>query len=217
MGMVRHPAYTLLLQGQEIFPFINGLSSNKVEGACTTAFTNRSAKILDVCEVIPVGAHVALVGYEPSKSAMVAHLTERILGQSITITDITDLNDVFLGTGEAEHPPDTTVHQSFFGTMYIIPVKHQWKATWTEDEWTEHRISNLIPYHGHEITAKVHPLGCGLGDLVHPQKGCYVGQEVLTRMRSRGRKGHRLVKHSNPVEKATTVGKHESLTLERIQ
>ena len=139
------------------------------------------------------------------------------MGQSITITDISDLNDVFLGTGGAPFPKDTTVHQSHFGEMYIIPVKHRWEATWTDEDWTEHRISNLIPYHGHEITSKVHPLACGLGDLVHPQKGCYIGQEVLTRMRSRGKQGHHLAKRRNPVEKATTVGASESLVLERIQ
>ena len=216
MGMVRHRAYTLLLQGQDIFNFINGLSTNQVNGACTTVFTNRAAKIVDVCEVIPVGPNVAIVGFEPSKTAVTAHLTDRILGQSITITDISELNDVFLGTDDASYPEGTTVHQSHFGTMYIIPIKHEWKATWTEGEWTEHRITNLIPYHGHEITSKVHPLACGLGDLVHPQKGCYIGQEVLTRMRSRGKQGHRLVKRSNPVEKATTVGAKESLVLERI-
>ena len=55
MGMVRHRAYTLLLQGDEILPFINGLSTNQVDGACTTVFTNRAAKIVDVCEVILVG------------------------------------------------------------------------------------------------------------------------------------------------------------------
>ena len=217
MGMVRHHAYTLLLQGQDILSFINGLSTNQVDGACTTVFTNRAAKIVDVCEVIPVGSHVALVGYEPSKSTVIAHLTERILGQSISLTDISELNDVFLGTDDESCPEDTTLHQSHFGTMYIIPVKHRWVATWTEEDWTEHRIRNLIPYHGHEITSKVHPLACGLGDLVHPQKGCYIGQEVLTRMRSRGKQGHRLVKRSNPVEKATTVGANESLMLERIQ
>jgi folate-binding protein YgfZ len=216
MGMARHRAYTLLLQGKDVFKFIDGLSTNQVNGACTTVFTNRAAKIVDVCEVIPVGPNVALVGFEPSKAAITAHLTDRILGQSVVITDISELNDVFLGTENEPYPEGTTVHKSHFGTMYIIPLKHEWEATWTEDDWTEHRITNLIPYHGHEITSKVHPLACGLGDLVHPQKGCYIGQEVLTRMRSRGKQGHRLVKRSNPVDKATTVGAKESLVLERI-
>ena len=217
MGMVRHDAYTLLLQGEGVLEFINGLSTNLVTNACTTVFTNRAAQIVDVCEVIPVGSNVALVGYRPHKDQLVNHLSERILGQPITINDISELNDVFLGRKDCPHPNSATVHESHFGTMYIVPVREDWQATWTMDDWNEHRIEHLLPFHGYEITNNVHPLACGLGDLVHPQKGCYVGQEVLTRMRSRGKFGRRLTRVSNPDERATTVGKKESLVLERIQ
>lgn len=217
MGMVRHDAYTLLLQGDGVLEFINGLSTNLVTNACTTVFTNRAAQIVDVCEVIPVGSNVALVGFRPHKDQLVNHLSERILGQPITINDISELNDVFLGRKDCPHPNSATVHESHFGTMYIVPVREDWQATWTMDDWNEHRIEHLLPFHGYEITNTVHPLACGLGDLVHPQKGCYVGQEVLTRMRSRGKFGRRLTRVSNPAERATTVGKKESLVLERIQ
>ena len=217
MGMVKHDAYTLLLQGEGVLEFINGLSTNLVTNACTTVFTNRAAQIVDVCEVIPVGSNVALVGFRPHKDQLVNHLSERILGQPITINDISELNDVFLGRKDCPHPNSATVHESHFGTMYIVPVREDWQATWTMDDWNEHRIEHLLPFHGYEITNNVHPLACGLGDLVHPQKGCYVGQEVLTRMRSRGKFGRRLTRVSNPDERATTVGKKESLVLERIQ
>ena len=217
MGMVRHDAYTLLLQGDGVLEFINGLSTNLVTNACTTVFTNRAAQIVDVCEVIPIGSNVALVGFRPHKEQLVNHLSERILGQPITINDISELNDVFLGRKDCPHPNSATVHESHFGTMYIVPVREDWQATWTMDDWNEHRIEHLLPFHGYEITNNVHPLACGLGDLVHPQKGCYVGQEVLTRMRSRGKFGRRLTRVSNPDERATTVGKKESLVLERIQ
>jgi len=217
MGMVRHDAYTLLLQGENILEFINGLSTNLVSGPCTTVFTNRAAQIVDVCEVIPIGPNVALVGFGPQKDQLVNHLSERILDQPITISDLSNLNEVFIGLEDGQPPTGTTVHQSLFGTMYIIPSKHEWQPTWTVEEWTEHRIANLVPFHGHEIRANLHPLACGLGELVHPQKGCYVGQEVLTRMRSRGKLGHRLARLENPAEKATTVGATHSLVLERIQ
>ena len=72
MGMARHEAYTLLLQGEHILEFINGLSTNFVTGPCTTVFTSRAAQIVDVCEVIPVGKNVALVGFtakEPTHQA----------------------------------------------------------------------------------------------------------------------------------------------------
>lgn len=217
MGMARHRASILLLQGPELLPFLDGLSTNLVDGPCTTAFTNRAAKIIDVCEVIPVGENVALVGFHDHKESLVEHLSQRILGRPITMSDISALNDVFIGNGEDDLPPDVTVHTSYFGTVYIVPIRHRWKASWTADEWNEYRIKHRLPYHGYEITSSVHPLACGLDDIVHPQKGCYVGQEVLTRMRSRGKQGHRLVVRDNPVNGATTAGREQSLCIERIQ
>jgi folate-binding protein YgfZ len=76
---------------------------------------------------------------------------------------------------------------------------------------------NEIPFHGSEITPNVHPFSCGLEHLVHPDKGCYIGQEILTRMRSRGKTGKVMVRKLNPVENPTTVGKTHSLCIERIQ
>ena len=217
MGLVRHKAAVLLLQGQGLFPFLDGLSTNHVDGPCTTVFTTRAAKIIDVCDIIPVGDHVAVVGHAMNREALTAHLSDRILGQPITITDISELNDVFIDVGDSPTPPDATIHPSFFGRMFVVPVRHEWQPTWTDDEWNEYRIDNLIPYHGHEITAAQHPLGCGLGALVHPQKGCYIGQEVLTRMRSRGKQGRELVVKTNPVDNATTTGRERSLCIVRTQ
>ena len=101
--------------------------------------------------------------------------------------------------------------------MYVVPVRHAWQPTWTEEEWSEYRIANILPYHGNEITTAVHPLACGLAELIHPQKGCYIGQEVIARMLSRGKQGHHLVVRNNPVKDATTVGKEKSLSIERVR
>ena len=63
----------------------------------------------------------------------------------------------------------------------------------------------------------IHSLGRALGDLVHPQKGCYVGQEVLVRMRSRGKLGRRLVRTSIRRPKPPRWEGTKALLLERIQ
>ena len=209
MTLTRFPARRWRLDHQR-------LSTNPCDRCLYHGLHEPGANV-DVCEVIPVGSNVALVGFRPHKDQLVNHLSERILGQPITINDISKLNDVFLGRKDCPHPNSATVHESHFGTMYIVPVREDWQATWTMDDWNEHRIEHLLPFHGYEITNTVHPLACGLGDLVHPQKGCYVGQEVLTRMRSRGKFGRRLTRVPNPDDRATTVGKKESLVLERIQ
>ena len=55
------------------------------------------------------------------------------------------------------------------------------------------RIEAGTPRLGHEIDESVLPAEAGLDDAIAVQKGCYTGQEVVTRMRTRGRTAHRLV------------------------
>ena len=82
-------------------------------------------------------------------------------------------------------------------------------------EFDEYRVNNMIPMQGFEITPKYHPLACGLGDLVHEAKGCYIGQEIMARMRSRGKQGKALVRLPNPIDDATTTGESHSLAIRR--
>ena len=83
-------------------------------------------------------------------------------------------------------------------------------------EFDEYRVSNMIPMQGSEITPKYHPLSCGLGDLVHEAKGCYIGQEILTRMKSRGKMGKQLIQVQIDAEDATSVGNEFSLAIRRL-
>lgn len=49
------------------------------------------------------------------------------------------------------------------------------------------RIEAGVPQFGAEISAEVTPLEVNLGGFVDFEKGCYIGQEVIARMESRGR------------------------------
>lgn len=55
------------------------------------------------------------------------------------------------------------------------------------------RIESGLPRIGYEITEDTIPLEVGLWDDVSFNKGCYIGQEILARMESRGQIAHRLV------------------------
>ncbi len=82
-------------------------------------------------------------------------------------------------------------------------------------EW---RIENQIPWNGYEVTNKNHPLSAGLNQLVHPSKGCYIGQEVLARMISRGRQGKKFTRVENGTiddKYITTQGQNHSLAIIR--
>jgi folate-binding protein YgfZ len=63
----------------------------------------------------------------------------------------------------------------------------------TAADLEELRIEHGVPRQGRELTAEVLPAEARLERAVAETKGCYTGQEVVTRMRSRGRVSHLLV------------------------
>ena len=217
MGVVKLDAYVLILRGKDSLKLIDGLSTNKVESSCSTVFTTNAAKVIDMASVIVMEDLVALIGHNPYKENVLNHITQKILNQDISIGDATASNKVYLSTSKVSDPAGVTISETFRGWLLVAPNSVEITTTMTQNELDDYRVENMIPMQGFEITPKNHPLACGLGHLVHESKGCYIGQEVLARMRSRGKQGKELVRLPNPVENATTVGKNNSLVIQRVR
>ena len=213
MGVIKLNSYVLIIRGSDRFKFIDGLSTNKVEGDCCTVFTTTAAKVIDMVDVIDMGEFLALVGHEPFKNNVLDHMHKRILGQDIQIGDATQNNSVYFSTTDMDVANNVTKRNTWRGWILVAPNSEMIDETMDFNEFNEYRVMNMIPHQGYEITSNNHPLACGLGNLVHEAKGCYIGQEILARMRSRGRQGKELVRLKNPVENATTSGKTHSLVI----
>ena len=216
MGIIQLDAYVLLLSGNERYSFLDGLSTNKVDHSCSTVLTTTNAKIIDVVDVIEVGENLAVVGYGPYKDDVLAHLQPRILQQKVTIRDISSLNNVYVSTEEYSAKEGLTISKSFLGWIIVSSKNNPLNETISMDEFTDYRTQHLIPYQDHEITSAVHPFNCGLEHLVHEAKGCYIGQEILTRMKSRGKMGKQLIQVPIDAEDATSVGNEFSLAIRRL-
>ena len=217
MGIYKLDAYVLIIRGKDRFSFIDGLSTNKVEGDCSTVFTTTTAKVVDLTDVIDMGEFLAIVGHGPYKNNLIEHISKRILGQQVSIGDASSNNSVYLSTSDVVVKDSVTKRSTWRGWLLVAPNTELIDSNMDEDDFNEYRIENMIPHQGCEITSSVHPLACGLGHLVHEAKGCYIGQEILARMRSRGRQGKKLVCLPNPVEGATTVGNTHSLAIVRVK
>ena len=217
MGIYKLDAYVLIIRGKDRFSFIDGLSTNKVEGDCSTVFTTITAKVVDLADVIDMGEFLAIVGHGPYKNNLIEHISKRILGQQVSIGDASSNNSVYLSTSDVVVKDSVTKRSTWRGWLLVAPNTELIDSNMDEDDFNEYRIENMIPHQGCEITSSVHPLACGLGHLVHEAKGCYIGQEILARMRSRGRQGKKLVCLPNPVEGATTVGNTHSLAIVRVK
>ena len=216
MRVFQLDSYVLLLSGKDCLKFIDGLSTNKVEGTCTTVFTKSNAKIIDMVEVIVVGENIAIVGHNQYKKNLLDHLNSRILQQDVSMRDISDFNKVYISFDEYPMSNEITVVQTFRGWILVAPTSQQVESTLTEKEFNQYRVDHLIPHQGFEITPAHHPFNCGLHNLVHEAKGCYIGQEILTRMRSRNKTGKALHRVEGEQEDATTTGNTHSLVIRRI-
>ena len=215
MGLFQLDSYVLLLSGNDCLTFIDGLSTNKVTGTCTTVFTDQNARIIDMVDVITVGQNIALVGHAGYKDILLSHLISKILQQDVTLRDITPNNKVYLSTEQWTEREGITVVQTFRGWLIVASHAFPLESTMTLEEFNDYRIENMIPHQGYEITPNVHPFNCGLEHLVHEAKGCYIGQEILTRMRSRNKMGKQLIQVVNPTDTATTRGTKMSMDIRK--
>ena len=215
MGIFQLEAYVFILSGTDRWTFLDGLSTNKVDQSCTTVLTTTQAKIIDVIDVIEVGENIAIIGHGPYKEDVLRHLQPRILQQDVNIRDISSLNYVYVSTEQFPVSKGLTVTQSFLGWLIVTSRSTPLNPTMSQEEFDDYRIQNLIPFQQKEISNTVHPFNCGLAQYVHEAKGCYIGQELLTRMRSRGKMGKQLMTVEKNADDATTTGSEFSLAIRR--
>jgi folate-binding protein YgfZ len=192
----------VMVVGDGASSFIDGLSTNVVPddgGVERTCFTDRTARILATAFTLRMGNGVVLVLHSMWAPRLMEHFAERRLGQPLEFRDLSSINHVTmelhpgpdappLGSWRAQGPSTVArIHDEL--VLSITPGAMPAHLDDPGQEWTSWRVRHRWPEDGAEVTRGRHPLACGLESVVHPNKGCYTGQEVLTRMRSRGRSG----------------------------
>jgi len=223
-------SYVTIWRGKDCLSFIDGLSSNLVIGlprnnVIQTAILDKNAKIIDFITILNLGEFLAVVGDASNFESMINFVTPRILQSDVNISDISSLNDIFVSydivnemeTGTCE-TIDGITHAKIYDNMTLCIASKNIGTSWEEidQEFHEWRIKNLIPWYGYEIISGKLPYACGLNQFVHDAKGCYTGQEILTRMRTRN-KGikelKRIYNEDLASHKITTKGDTYSLVI----
>jgi len=223
-------SYTSIWRGADCLKLIDGLSCNKVIGlekghVIQTAIMNNRAKIIDFVTVINFGEFLALVGFMPNYEEMINFVTPKILQSDVSISDVSHLNDVMIiydeeltiETGRFLAEDNITYAKIYPDLTIAISAKsNSLDVDSTEKEFHEWRINRVIPWYNYEIRKNVTPYASGLNEFVHESKGCFAGQEILTRMRTRNKGIKNLIKiENNSIEdkKITTRGSENSLAI----
>ena len=223
-------AKALIFTGKDVEKFIDGLSTNKVEFSKSqvidTLVLNNKAKILGQLHLFQLNHMVVSVTVADNFEELVKYLESKILAQEVAINDVTSLNFIDIVYDEGSIDKQVTIDKDTtiigINGMYSIElysVKQSRKHCDGDGEsFTNWRVDNLIPWYNYEISNSVNPYQCGLGYQVHENKGCYTGQEILTRMRTRNKGIFQLISRENRADeesKPTTQGSERSLYLEK--
>jgi len=221
----------LYVRGSDATAFVDGLSTNLIPTepgrAVQTAFTDRAAKIIAAAVVLVREEGVVLLVHRPVMQTLIDHLQPRRLGQDVALVDLSERNHVVyaigrtttlnIGTWETQESNTTVqLHQEL--QVHVIAGPPPGDEANNVEAWTAWRIQHRWPEHGVEITPNHHPFACGLEALVHDNKGCYLGQEVLTRMKSRGKTGWILMQGDVtdfPEQRLTTTHEGKALAIVR--
>ncbi len=142
---------------------------------------------------------------QAQRSSLLTRLDKYLIADDAEITDISDHYQLIHIIGQGEHnlsQPNWQINRyGITGTDYLI--KSNTKIPLTSDHSkAEHlRIINKIPLWGKELDNNTLPPEANLeARAISYTKGCYTGQEVISRMKSAGKTNRHLVNITSNTE-----------------
>jgi len=203
----------LRVRGNDRLRFLNGQLTNDVRKAT-------EASAIEACILNAKGkldAHVFLT-VEPEaflldadaelKESLQPRLERYVIADDVQIEDVSDRLSIFhfLDTGSAQFPKQSKIASANrFGEsgsdIWVEANQHeqlfrQWSAAlaFCDSDCAEvFRIEQGIPRWGRELTGEIIPVEASLEErCIDYEKGCYIGQETISRMKMSGQTNKRL-------------------------
>ena len=192
----------LRLEGGDRQRYLNGQVSNdvrKLEGkriaipACVTTIKGKLDALVHITEKVDC----YLIDSEPGlRESLFARLDKYIVADDCKLTDVSDEWHLIHLLGETE----TECRSERFGQpgsdLWLLPEPEMPEGldVLSPEAAESLRIRNGVPKWGAELTPDTLPAEAGL-DLaaIDFHKGCYIGQEVISRIQSVGRVNRKLV------------------------
>ncbi len=146
------------------------------------------------------------------REALAARLTRYLIADEVELSDLTGMFRLIHLTGQLASVPAGVIAR--LSHRYGVAGMDWWLPTALEIENFPNlldpeafRISHGIPAWGSELTAGMLPPEARLEATdISYQKGCYIGQEVISRVKSAGKVNRYLTKFALPPEPIFSIG-----------
>jgi aminomethyltransferase len=220
--IVQHdPPGVIELRGADRVDLLHRLSTNDLEGmpvnrVLRTVFADPVGRTIDVVTVLTLPDHLLLVSSGGRPQIVQDWLQRHIFFQDDVTVHVSEGEWSLYGaygpkaanSVPSAIPPAGTLTASDYGVIWPIdrPVagfQRLVRPDQTVEDWVADasaaeafeilRIEAGLAKMGAEIQEDSIPLEVGLWDAVSFNKGCYVGQEIIARMESRGKLAKQLV------------------------
>ena len=203
----------LRMTGSDRVRFLNGQVTNDVRKAnanlsMPACVLNTKGKI-DGFVFVSAGAEELFIDADGAQcETLVQRLERYLIADDVTIEDVTEKFALFHVAGETAPilPNEMDWRRAKrFGTsgwdLVVAMAEHDSvlqllsakDSLWDAERAERWRIEQGVPRWGYELTAQIIPVEANLaGEAIDYGKGCYIGQEVISRMKMSGQMNKRL-------------------------
>ena len=203
---------------------------------CYTFFLNANGRVLADANILVFAEHILIDAEPEVRAPLWAHLDHYIIADDVNLHDDAESTFALAVEGpEARQllcrldipaPPNEFAHEAWLdstvahvsytgepGFRIFGPIERRpaildllYLIEATEQDAEAVRIEHGRPRYGADITVAQIAAETGLTHALHSSKGCYLGQEIVERVRSRGHVNKRLVSLEVHAETAPAVG-----------
>ncbi len=195
------PRTLLKLQGEDRIRFLNGQVTQDLKKlqpghAVRAAVITAKGKLEADCRIAATPEALWIETDAPLRETLRTRLEKFIVADDVTLEDVSDHYRMAhlpsLCTPPSEAPQDSL---SFHCARFREPGRDLWipaSSSWNPPavplaDWEPLRVARGLPLWGTDVdTATLPPEAGFASDAISSTKGCYIGQEVISRLRSVG-------------------------------
>jgi folate-binding protein YgfZ len=181
------------LEGRDRVRFLHNLCTQDVRAlapgqGCLATIVDRAGKLSAVFTVAARADHLRLYA-PPELRGRILELLEKYRIADDVRFDVSEVRAAGYYGPEAVARVRSIPRYHWDGDARMrVPMGYEIyggdRVEGSHEAWNEARIEAGIPLWGREIDETVLPVECGLDEAVSYSKGCYLGQEVLLRLRN---------------------------------
>jgi aminomethyltransferase len=188
--------------GEDRARLLHALTTNHVQGMkpgdeLYAFFLTAQGRI--ICDVrITCFEDYLLLDVEPEAGeTLLKHIDHYIIADDVTLEDVSDTTFALLAAGKVVYGP-VAEKQATIASLGLVEA--------TPEDARSFQIEHFHPRFGEDFTSTTLPQETGLTYALHFNKGCYLGQEIVERIRSRGHVNKMLVGLISQAERAVPAG-----------